>query len=65
MKRGESGGTYYSAGPGRSHGVNKPHAFHTGFDASYNMEAAAHKIGVNLIKKKDTKGSDTSDRSEG
>ncbi len=51
MKRGESGGTYYSAGPRRSHRVNKLYTFHMGFDLLHNIEAAAHKIGVNLIRK--------------
>lgn len=31
--------------------VNKLYTFNTGLDLSYNMEAAAHKIGVNLIRK--------------
>lgn len=54
MKRGESGGTYVSAGVRRSHS-NSKHALHNvGFDLSYNPEAAAHKIGVNLIRKKKT-----------
>lgn len=55
MKRGKSGGTYYSAQVRRSHSVvtvNKLCTVKMGFDLSYNMEAAAHKIGVNLIRKR-------------
>lgn len=65
MKRGEPGSTYYSAGPRRSRRVNKLHAFRIGLDVVCNMKAAAHQIGVNLIKKKDTRRSDTSTSSEG
>lgn len=43
----ESCGTHLSAGLRRSRSVSKQ----ASFDLLYNVEAAAHRIGVNLIRK--------------